>query len=83
MPSTEKVVQNSKEVKIIMEGNDDGTFKATVTTVTSENGKEVTTEQDFHGTEEEVKASIDALKEKGINAKVMVEKIIEDNDSDE
>ena len=52
---------NSKEVKVVMNNNDEGVYTATVTTVTNMNGEEKTTEQVFKGTEDEVKANIEAL----------------------
>jgi K(+)-stimulated pyrophosphate-energized sodium pump len=59
-----------KEVKVNMEKNDDGTVKATVTTTTSLNGEEATVdEQVFEGTEEEVKAKINALENVEVDVK--------------
>jgi K(+)-stimulated pyrophosphate-energized sodium pump len=79
-PSTEQVMANSsKEVKVVMKSNDDGTYQATVTTVTTKNGEEMITEQLFEGTEEEVKANVDALNNKDNTTKVLVEKVIEEN----
>ncbi|MFH6768644.1 sodium-translocating pyrophosphatase [Gaetbulibacter aquiaggeris] len=69
---------SSKEIKVTMESNDAGIFMATVTTVINNNGEESISEQVFEGTEEEVKANIDALKDKNIKAKVLVEKVIEE-----
>jgi K(+)-stimulated pyrophosphate-energized sodium pump len=69
----------SKEVRVTMEGNDEGTFTATVTTVTNDNGNEKTTEETFKGTEAEVKASVEALNETDKNSKVIIEKVIEEN----
>ncbi len=51
----------SKEVKVNMEKNDDGTVKATVTTITTKDGETTTEDKIFEGTEEVVKAQIDAL----------------------
>ncbi len=69
---------SSKEIKVNMESNDAGIFTATVTTVINNNGEESMSEQVFKGTEEEVKANIDALKDKNIKSKVLVEKVIEE-----
>ncbi len=69
----------TKEVKVSMESNDSGLFTATVTTVINENGEESVSEQVFEGTEEEVKANIESLKDQNIKAKVIVEKVIEEN----
>ena len=69
---------STKEIKVTMESNDAGIFMATVTTVINNNGEESVSEQVFEGTEEEVKANIDALRDKNIKAKVLVEKVIEE-----
>jgi K(+)-stimulated pyrophosphate-energized sodium pump len=69
---------STKEIKVTMESNDAGIFTATVTTVINDNGEESVSEQVFEGTEEEVKANIDALRGKNIKAKVLVEKVIEE-----
>ncbi|WP_396600704.1 sodium-translocating pyrophosphatase [Algibacter sp. R77976] len=58
-------VEVSKEVKVEMTKNDDGTSKAVVTTVTTKNGESSTNYETFEGTEAEVKASINALKADG------------------
>ena len=58
---TEIVNNISKEVKIETNKNDDGTVKAVVTTVTTENGEASTAYVTFEGTESEVKANIEAL----------------------
>ena len=59
---TEKVTV-FKEVKVEMNENEDGTFKAVKTTVTTENGKESTSYETFNGTEAEVKAQIETSEE--------------------
>ena len=51
-----------KEISITIDTNDDGTAKAVVTTIDTENGKESSTEEVFEGTEAEVKAQVEALK---------------------
>jgi len=51
-----------KEISITMDTNDDGTAKAVVTKIDTENGKESSAEQVFEGTEAEVKAQVEALK---------------------
>ena len=53
----------SKEVKVEMNQNEDGTFKAIVTTTTSENEETKTDYQVIEGTEAEVKAKVEALKD--------------------
>ncbi|MDP2068762.1 MAG: sodium-translocating pyrophosphatase [Lutibacter sp.] len=58
----------SKEVQVMMTTNEDGSVKATVTTTTTDNGTVTTDEKVFEGTEEEVKAEIQNLK----NVKVEV-----------
>jgi K(+)-stimulated pyrophosphate-energized sodium pump len=52
-----------KEIIVKMDANDDGITKAVVKTIMTENGKEISTEQVFEGTEAEVKAQIKALKD--------------------
>ena len=69
-----------KEVKVNMEKNDDGTVKAIVTTTTTENGEVTTEDKIFEGTEEVVKAKLDALKDVDvkIEGKKVVKEVIED-----
>ena len=50
-----------KIVKVDIKKNDDGTAKATITTTTTENGKEVTKDEVIEGTLEEVKAKINTF----------------------
>uniref|UniRef100_UPI0035131BDB proton/sodium-translocating pyrophosphatase n=1 Tax=Winogradskyella sp. TaxID=1883156 RepID=UPI0035131BDB len=71
-------IEISKEVKVNMESNDDGSVKATVTTITSDNGEETTDVQSFEGTEAEVEAKIDALKDEGDDVDMKVKKIIKE-----
>ncbi|WP_194768466.1 sodium-translocating pyrophosphatase [Tamlana sp. I1] len=54
----------SKEIKVDMNENEDGTVKAVVTTITSTEGDTVTSYNTFNGTEAEVKADIEALRNK-------------------
>ncbi len=54
-------VNMHKEVKVKMTTNSDGTVKAVVTTITTENDEETTSYKTFSGNEEEVKANIDIL----------------------
>jgi len=56
-----ETVEVFKEVKVNMEKNDDGTVKAIVTTITTKGGEVTTEDVVFEGTEEEVKAKLDAL----------------------
>ncbi|ULC59295.1 sodium-translocating pyrophosphatase [Flaviramulus sp. BrNp1-15] len=75
--NTEVVNNISKEVKVEMNKNDDGSVKAVVTTITTKNGETSTSYKTFEGTEEEVKANIEALKGEAKNTKIKVEKVIE------
>ncbi|GAA4268488.1 sodium-translocating pyrophosphatase [Hyunsoonleella aestuarii] len=56
-------VEVSKEVKVEMNNNEDGTVKAVVSTVSTQNGETATTYETFEGKEAEVKAKINALKD--------------------
>jgi len=60
----------TKEVKVEMTANDDGTVTATVVTVITKNGEVTTNEQIFTGTEEEVKAELKKEKLEGVKIKV-------------
>ncbi len=71
-------VEVSKEVKVKMTKNDDGTTKAVVTTVTTKNGESSTNYETFEGTEAEVKASISVLKEDGRDIIVETKKIVKE-----
>ncbi|WP_242134439.1 sodium-translocating pyrophosphatase [Aestuariivivens marinum] len=73
--STSQVEEVSKEVKVKMTANDDGTVKAVVTTVTTKNGETFTAYETFEGTEGEVKNSIEALK---TNVHTVKDKVVED-----
>ena len=73
--STNQVEEVSKEVKVKMTTNDDGTVKAVVTTVTTKNGETFTAYETFEGTESEVKISIEALK---TNVNMAKDKVVED-----
>ena len=71
----------SKEIKVDMNANEDGTVKAIVTTTTTENGATSTEEKVFEGTEAEVKAEIDALKDVDVEikkGKKVVKEVIEE-----
>ena len=52
----------SKEVKVDMTENEDGTFKAIVTTTVTENGVKSVSYENLSGTEAEVNAQVEALK---------------------
>ena len=54
----------TKIVKMNIDKNDDGTAKAIVTTTTTENGKEVTKDEIFEGTLEEVEKKLNAFESK-------------------
>jgi len=71
----------SKEIKVDMSANEDGTVKAIVTTTTTENGATFTEEKVIEGTEAEVKAEIDALKDVDVEikkGKKVVKEVIEE-----
>jgi len=73
----------SKEVKVDIQDNEDGTSKAIVTTMTTENGETKTEEQVFEGTMEEIKTKIEAIKDldvKVVDGKKIIEKEIEEVD---
>ena len=71
---------SEKEISVEMTKNDDGTVKAIVTTTSNENGEESTKEEIIEGTEEEVKAKVEALKdsEGEVKGKKVVKKIIKE-----
>ena len=71
--NTPEQVEMTREVKVEMTKNDDGTAKAIVTTVTSTNGEQSTSYETFEGTEAEVKASVKALNDKDKTTTVKVE----------
>jgi len=54
-------VEMTKDVKVAMHTNDDGTFKAVVTTIVEENGVKSTSYETFQGEEAEVKAKVASL----------------------
>ena len=56
--------KNGWSVEMNIDKNDDGTAKATVTTTTTENGKEVTKDEIFEGTLEEVEKKLNAFESK-------------------
>ena len=74
----ETATTSSKEVNVLLENNNEGVYIASVTTVTNNSGEQTTDKQVFEGTEEEVKASIDALNDENKSTKVLVEKVIEE-----
>jgi K(+)-stimulated pyrophosphate-energized sodium pump len=76
--NTTEQLEVSKEVKVEMTKNDDGTTKAVVTTVMTKNGESSTNYETFEGTEAEVKASINALKEDGKNIIVGTNKVVKE-----
>lgn len=74
-------VEISKEIKVDMSSNEDDTFKAIVTTTTTENGEVKTEQQVFEGTEAEVKAKVEAMKGAEVKvegSKIEVKKVIEE-----
>lgn len=70
----------SKEVKVDMTENEDGIFKAIVTTTVTENGVKSVSYENISGTEQEVNAQIEALKSaessEDLNKKVVKEVIV-------
>ena len=77
--STEMVAQEvQKEVRVEMKKGDDGVVNATVTTTTTENGEQSVAEEKFTGTEEEVKAKVEAYKGSAADVKINVKKVIEE-----
>ena len=73
----EVAVQKEQKVKVIMEQDGDA-YKATVTTITEVNGELQESVQVFKGTEEEVRAEVEALEAMKINIdEVDGEKVIE------
>jgi len=78
---TEETVELSKEVKVNMESNDNGTVKATVTTSITKDGETTTEDKVYEGTEAEVKAQLEALKDVEVKMegkKKMIKKVIEE-----
>ncbi|WP_242082661.1 sodium-translocating pyrophosphatase [Aestuariivivens sediminis] len=70
-------VEITKEIKVKMTPNNDGTVKAVVTTVTIQNGETSTAYETFEGSEAEVNAHIASLKEdtEGMPSKKVTEEI--------
>jgi K(+)-stimulated pyrophosphate-energized sodium pump len=71
----------SKEVKVEMSSDDAGVYKAVVTTTTTEKGETKTDYQVIEGSEDEVKAKLEALKDVEVKvegSKVEVKKEIEE-----
>ncbi|MFG6686645.1 sodium-translocating pyrophosphatase [Mariniflexile sp. HNIBRBA6329] len=69
--NTPEKVEITKEMKVDMHSNEDGTVKAIVTTVITNNGEKTTSYETFKGNEDEVKASIAALNNKEIEEDVI------------
>ena len=63
-----------KEISVKMEKGDDGMAMATITTTTLKNGEEMTDEQVIKGTEEEVKAEVDKIRE-GIDSRAALDPV--------
>jgi len=77
--TTEMVAQAvQKEVRVEMKKGDDGVVNATVTTTTTENGEQSVTEEEFTGTEEEVKAKVEAYKGSASDVKINVKKVVKE-----
>lgn len=76
-----EVISNeiSKLVNVEMKANEDGSVTATVITTITENGETTVEEQVFEGSEVEVKAKLESLKEvgeQGENVKKEIEEVI-------
>ncbi|MGB5480932.1 MAG: sodium-translocating pyrophosphatase [Eudoraea sp.] len=69
------IAEVQKEVHVEMNKSDDGLVKAVVTITSMENGVDNTRELIFEGSEEEVKAQIEALPETDKKAKIRIEKV--------
>lgn len=76
MALTETKKEVRKEVKVEITANDSETAKAVVTTTTTENGETVTEYKVIEGTEGEVKAELEALKE--VDVKVETENVVKE-----
>ncbi|KAA2215839.1 sodium-translocating pyrophosphatase [Maribacter flavus] len=70
--------QVEKQVEVKMEKTGDTMVKATVVTTLTENGQKSISEQVFEGTEEEVKAKIEAFNKSSEGVKVQIEKVVEE-----
>ena len=71
----------SKEIKVEKIKNDDGSVKATVTTISTENGKTETKYEVFEGSDEEVTEKLEGLDNVKVTLTentIMVEKEIEE-----
>ncbi|MDV7140593.1 sodium-translocating pyrophosphatase [Maribacter sp. TH_r10] len=76
---TEMVAQEvRKEVRVEMKKNDDGTVNATVTTAETLNGEKTVSKEVFTGSEEDVKAKIEAYKGADSDISIKVKKEVEE-----
>jgi len=66
----------SKDVRVTMKVNEDGSTTATVITTTIDNGEKLIKEQVFSGTEDEVKVQLEQLE--NIDTKIVKDKVIID-----
>jgi K(+)-stimulated pyrophosphate-energized sodium pump len=74
-----EVVNNiSKEVKVEMTKNEDGTVKAVVTILSNENGEKFTSYKTFEGSEEEVKARVQALENETKDSNITGQRVVEE-----
>ncbi|MEM7381650.1 MAG: sodium-translocating pyrophosphatase [Bacteroidota bacterium] len=67
-----------KEIQVKMEKSGEEMVKATVLTTTTINGETSTKEQKFEGTEDEVKAKIEGLKNSDAKINTEMEKVVEE-----
>ena len=67
-----------KEVKVKMTVNDNETVMANVTITTTENGETVTEEKIIEGTEDDVKAELEALKAVNVKHEKIIKEVIEE-----
>jgi len=76
-----ETVEVSKEIKVDMERNEDGTVKAIVTTITTKDGESTTEDKVIEGDEADVRAQIEALKGSGVTIegkKKVIKKVTEE-----
>jgi K(+)-stimulated pyrophosphate-energized sodium pump len=73
-------VEVSKDINVVMKVNEDGSVTATVKTTTVKDGETISEEKVISGTEEEVKRTVELLKEEGkkVNKKEIIIKEVVD-----
>ena len=76
-----ETVEVTKEIKVDMERNEDGTVKAIVTTITTKDGETTTEDKILEGAEADVRAQIEDLKATGVTIegkKKVIKKVTEE-----